>query len=172
MFNARRRRRSLQRWSVVIVQCALSMAAVSCEREARPFRELPVAAARTGRPGVSLQAGGPAPSPPQISPFQRNAWGILEGKHIYDNFNCVGCHAHGGGGMGPALMDDKWIYGSQPANMFESIVEGRPNGMPSFRNRIADVQVWQLVAYIQSLSGQVAMDASAARSDHLQAQRP
>jgi cytochrome c oxidase cbb3-type subunit 3 len=74
--------------------------------------------------------------------------------------------------MGPALMDDKWIYGNQPANVFASIVEGRPNGMPSFRNRLADVQVWQLVAYIESLGGQVPMDASAARSDHLRAKRP
>jgi len=45
-------------------------------------------------------------------------------------------------------MDDEWIYGFEPVNIFATIVEGRPNGMPSFRNRIPDYQVWQLVAYV------------------------
>ena len=55
--------------------------------------------------------------------------------------------------MGPPLMDDEWIYGSEPENIFATIVEGRPNGMPSFRGRIPDYQVWQLVAYVRSMSG-------------------
>ena len=35
-------------------------------------------------------------------------------------------------------MDREWIYGGQPANIFATIVEGRPNGMPSWRGRIPD----------------------------------
>ena len=48
-------------------------------------------------------------------------------------------------------MDAQWIYGNQPQNIFSTIVEGRPNGMPSFRGRIATQQVWQLVAYVRSV---------------------
>ena len=39
---------------------------------------------------------------------------IAEGQRLYNAFNCVGCHAHGGGAIGPALMDDLWIHGSDP----------------------------------------------------------
>jgi cytochrome c oxidase cbb3-type subunit 3 len=69
-------------------------------------------------------------------------------------------------------MDDEWIYGSQPANIFETIVEGRPNGMPSFRNKIADQQVWELVAYVQSMSGQEPIDVLPSRSDHMRYSTP
>jgi cytochrome c oxidase cbb3-type subunit 3 len=64
-------------------------------------------------------------------------------------------------------MDAQWIYGEQPQNIFATIVEGRPNGMPSFRGRVPTQQVWQLVAYVRSLSGQVSKDAAPSRSDHL-----
>jgi cytochrome c oxidase cbb3-type subunit III len=133
-------------WVVFAVMLA---AGAACEREARPFR--------TPRTASAADA----------SPYQENAWGIAEGKRLYENFNCVGCHAHGGGGMGPALMDAAWIYGSEPPRIFQTIVDGRPNGMPSFRDRIVEPQVWQLVAYVRSLSGQAPMAALPGRSDHL-----
>jgi cytochrome c oxidase cbb3-type subunit III len=69
-------------------------------------------------------------------------------------------------------MDDKWIYGSQPINIFASIVEGRPNGMPSWRNKIPDAQVWQLVAYVQAMSGQASQPAMPGRSDHMRYSTP
>jgi cytochrome c oxidase cbb3-type subunit 3 len=145
----------------------------ACEREIRPFQDLSAASGRTQRPILStLSAGGERPPDPPESPFQRNAWGIAEGKRLFDAYNCSGCHAHGGGGMGPPLMDEKWIYGIRPANIFETIVEGRPNGMPSFRNKISDSQVWQLVAYVQSMSGQAPIDALPSRSDHMRYSTP
>ena len=104
--------------------------------------------------------------------YDENAWAIQEGMRLYSNFNCAGCHFHGGGGIGPPLMDDKWIYGSAPGNIFATIVEGRPNGMPTFRNKIPDVQVWQLVAYVQSMGGQAPIDALPSRSDHMRYSTP
>jgi cytochrome c oxidase cbb3-type subunit 3 len=146
---------------------------VACQREVRPFeRELPVASATTQKPVLSQNFAGPKPAIAQNSPFQHNAYGTAEGKRLFDAYNCSGCHAHGGGGMGPALMDDEWIYGSNPANIFATIVEGRPNGMPSFRNKIPDQQVWQLVAYIQSMSGQEPIDVLPSRSDHMRYSTP
>ena len=69
-------------------------------------------------------------------------------------------------------MDDKWIYGSQPDNLFATIVEGRPNGMPSFRGKLPDYQIWQLAAYVRSLSGQVPKDAAPGRNDNMQVKEP
>jgi cytochrome c oxidase cbb3-type subunit 3 len=153
---------------VAIYLLCVSLLLFGCEREVRPFDQLPMASAATQKPEPSqLYAGTQPPPLPEKSPFQNNAWGVSEGKRLFDAYNCSGCHSHGGGGMGPALMDDKWIYGNRPANIFETIVEGRPNGMPSFRNKIPDYQVWQLVAFVQSMNGQVPIDVLPSRSDHM-----
>ena len=155
------------------VVAGASVALGGCERETRPFRDLPVAAARSQpETQTPLQAGPPLPPTGTISPYQENAWGTGEGKRLYVQYNCVGCHAHGGGGIGPALMDDEWRYGYETANIYSTIIEGRPNGMPSFRNKIPDAQVWQLVAYVQSMSGQVPIDVAPGRSDHLHPRKP
>ena len=68
-------------------------------------------------------------------------------------------------------MDDKWIYGSQPSNIYTTIVEGRPNGMPSFRQKIPDNQVWELTAYVRSLSGQLTKTVSPGRNDDMNAHK-
>jgi cytochrome c oxidase cbb3-type subunit III len=151
----------------ILTACLLA----ACERETRPFRNLPGASADK-TVGTDLYAGEAPPPRPATSPFQENAWGISEGKRLFTQFNCVGCHAHGGGGMGPPLMDDEWIYGQRASNIFETIVAGRPNGMPSFRNKIQDAQVWQLVAYVQSMTGQAPIDALPGRSDHMRYSTP
>jgi cytochrome c oxidase cbb3-type subunit 3 len=64
-------------------------------------------------------------------------------------------------------MDDKWLYGERPENIYATIVEGRPNGMPSFRGKIPNQQVWQLVAYVRSMSGQLSKDVSPGRDDNM-----
>lgn len=171
----------------------------SCKREERGFRVDAPAAQTTDkvtmsdlRPG-SLQAttmhaaatqsyGGPNVSPPiGIAPaseptpgsikngYEENAYALFEGERLYNAFNCVGCHFHGGGGIGPPLMDDKWIYGGNPEQIFSTIVQGRPNGMPSFRGKIVDYQVWQIVAYVRSLSGLANPQAAPGRSDQMKA---
>ena len=150
----------------------ISLGAAACEREARPFRELPASSVpAVGTSGGSLHAGGPLPPDAGESPYRRNAWGISEGKRLYTAYNCNGCHANGGGAIGPPLMDDEWIYGYEPADIFRTIVDGRPNGMPSFRGTIPEYQVWQLVSYVKSMSGQTPIDALPGRSDHMGAHR-
>jgi cytochrome c oxidase cbb3-type subunit III len=149
----------------------LALIASGCERESRPVDKLTSAATQPASL-TDLFPGGTTPPTSKVSPFQQNAWGMAEGKRLFTYYNCSGCHANGGGGMGPALMDDKWIYGSDPTAIFSSIVEGRPNGMPSWRNKIADAQVWQLVAYVQSMSGQAPQAAMPSRSDHMRSSTP
>jgi cytochrome c oxidase cbb3-type subunit 3 len=134
------------------------LGAAGCRREARRFREAPPTGADVGAVAVAGK-----------NPYEENAWAVSEGQRFFDAYNCSGCHAHGGGGMGPALMDTLWLYGSAPAQVAASILDGRPNGMPSFRGRIPDPQVWQLVAYVRSLSGlQPKPPVASARPDHMQ----
>ena len=54
--------------------------------------------------------------------------------------------------MGPALSNAKFIYGGEPANIYLTILQGRPNGMPAWGGMLPDQTIWDLVAYIQSIS--------------------
>ncbi len=148
--------------------CVALAVLAGCHREERRVSEqLPASTPLEGIVLSDLRAGGtPPPQKPEFI-YQSNAYAISQGKQLYEWFNCKGCHADGGGAIGPALMDDRWIYGDSPQNIYATIVEGRPNGMPSFGGKIPPQQVWQLVAYVRALSGQVRKDADPGRADHL-----
>jgi cytochrome c oxidase cbb3-type subunit III len=126
-----------------------------CDREQRPLRELPpVVAPGSGVRMSDLQPGTSTPPRKIQNPYEGNAPALAEGQRLFTWYNCAGCHSPGGGGgMGPALIDNHWIYGREPENIYRSILDGRPNGMPSFEGRIPANQVWQLVAYIRSMAG-------------------
>jgi cytochrome c oxidase cbb3-type subunit 3 len=148
------------------VASALTLA--SCEREDRRFREEPPAANPASTATLTpLQPGPTVREVKTRSPYQTNAYMVNEGKALFNSMNCVGCHANGGGGMGPALMDDQWIYGSDPQQIFSSIAQGRPNGMPAWGNVLSNDMIWRLVGYVQSMSGQLRKDVAPTRSDDL-----
>jgi cytochrome c oxidase cbb3-type subunit 3 len=148
-------------------------------REAREFRPDPIAASGPAQIRMTdLQPGLPLPGPnpntggENPSWYERNAVALSEGQRLFSAMNCVGCHSHGGGGMGPPLMDPHWRYGASSGEIVRSILEGRPNGMPSFAGRIPPDQAWQLAAYIRSMSGQLRTDVAPNRSDKLSAGPP
>ena len=140
---------------------------LGCKREARVFD--PGASSAQLADGVAvneIHAGG-AVYPPTAVKYEESAYAVSEGKRLYTAYNCVGCHQHGGGGIGPALMDSTWIYGSRPEQIYSDIVQGRPNGMPSFQNRIPDYQIWEIAGYVRSLSGQLPSDIAPSRADEM-----
>jgi cytochrome c oxidase cbb3-type subunit 3 len=89
---------------------------------------------------------------PQAAAYYDNAAAVNEGKRLFSQYNCSGCHSSGGGGMGPSLMDSEWIYGGRLEQIHQTLVEGRPNGMPSWGGKIPDKQLWEISAYVRSLS--------------------
>jgi len=162
----------MTRSAFIVASLVIFAALAGCEREARRFTTpagnttITATAARTSpnQPGVAL-TGGVTQAVKNASPYEENAYAVNQGKRLYQWYNCNGCHANGGGGMGPALMDAGWRYGSDPASIFATITQGRPNGMPSFGGHIPDDQVWQIVAYVRSMSGQLRKDVAPSRSD-------
>jgi cytochrome c oxidase cbb3-type subunit III len=152
--------------SILIAAASLLLLA-GCKREQRVFD--PGAAGSQIADGVGLndiRAGGSV-APPSRTKYEQSAYAVSEGKRLYAAYNCSGCHQHGGGGIGPALMDAEWIYGSRPEQIYSDIVQGRPNGMPGFGGKIPDYQVWELVGYVRSLSGQLPSDVAPSRSDEM-----
>jgi cytochrome c oxidase cbb3-type subunit 3 len=159
----------MRRRLILALSLACACVLAGCSREERVLRPSPAASQVVNEAQVSgLNPGAnPLPTPPTPSIYEESAYSVSQGKTLFNQYNCSGCHANGGGGIGPPLMDNNWIYGSEPQNIFTTIVEGRPNGMPSFRNRIPQYQLWELVAYVRSLSGLLPKDVAPSRNDQL-----
>jgi cytochrome c oxidase cbb3-type subunit 3 len=151
----------------LVAASTLALLLVACQRERRDLHPSAAESARSS--GIVLSDLRPGGTPPEIAAtladYQENAYAMNEGKRLFDSYNCSGCHAHGGGAIGPALMDATWIYGDAPANIFATIVEGRPNGMPAFRGKVPDFQVAELTAYVRSLSGLAGKISAPSRND-------
>jgi cytochrome c oxidase cbb3-type subunit III len=101
--------------------------------------------------------------------YYNNPDAVNTGKRLFQQYNCSGCHSNGGGGMGPDLMDDVWIYGGRLEQIHQTLVDGRPNGMPSWGGKVPDEQLWQLSAYVRSLS---LPQTLAAQTDNTPSQTP
>jgi cytochrome c oxidase cbb3-type subunit 3 len=88
------------------------------------------------------------------NPYAGDAAGIAAGHDMFVGMNCAGCHGYDlKGGMGPDLTDTYWRYGGAPADVYKSIFEGRPQGMPAWGRSIAPAMIWKVVTYIQSKGG-------------------
>jgi cytochrome c oxidase cbb3-type subunit 3 len=115
---------------------------------------LPTATPDVLRTPVSKNFPGNVDAPPKMSnPVAGNAEAATRGMRYFTSFNCVGCHAaNGGGGMGPALSNHAFVYGSDSANIYLSIYQGRPRGMPAWGTMLPANVIWDIVTYIQSIS--------------------
>jgi cytochrome c oxidase cbb3-type subunit III len=154
--------------AAVIVVCLTLTLLAACQREERRFREIPPGASPSSfvTQNDAVQPGPVIVDPEMRNAYEQNAWAVAEGEQLYNAFNCAGCHAPGGGGgFGPPLIDSLWIYGSEPENLYQSIVEGRPNGMPAFRGRLGSPDVWKLVAYVRSLNSLTPKGTRSGRSE-------
>jgi mono/diheme cytochrome c family protein len=151
-----------------VVLLALPVA-LACQRDERPSgRALSPAAmqlsARAAAPDSGVDSGasrGPGVRPginasiligAATNPYTGRTDAIVTGRQLFTGMNCSGCHSgYAGGGMGPNLRDSLWIYGSSDADLFATIAEGRPNGMPAWGERLPTQQIWQIIAYLRTL---------------------
>jgi cytochrome c oxidase cbb3-type subunit 3 len=158
-----------------LLLCALVALPAACNRE---NRNLDAAGPETDPRGLSVSTLYPGPTKaatppdPRASAYEGNAAHIANGQRYYQWFNCSGCHFNGGGGIGPALMDEKWRYGGSVEQIYASIVQGRPNGMPSFRDKIPEQQVWEIAAYVRTLSGNADKLAAPSRPEGMRSIPP
>jgi cytochrome c oxidase cbb3-type subunit III len=94
-------------------------------------------------------------SRPQLTltnPRAHDPRALEEGKQLFISYNCGDCHgSDGSGDTGPSLDDGRWHFGGTVGDVYESIEEGRPDGMPAWGGRIPESQIWALVAYVRTL---------------------
>ena len=88
------------------------------------------------------------------NPYHGDMAAIKEGHDLFVGMNCAGCHGYDlKGGMGPDLTDSYWRYGGAPADIYKTIFEGRPQGMPAWGRTIPPALIWKVAAYIESKGG-------------------
>jgi len=157
---------------MMAVRCILLalLAVPACKRETRDLRSDPPSADALDR--VAPMANGINGALPRIisalgGPYESNAYQLNQGKRLYDWFNCKGCHANGGGASGPALTDGWWRYGPDRVSIFVSIRDGRPHGMPAFRDQLTPEQIWQVTGYVRAMGAYVATTAAPSRNDEM-----
>ncbi len=102
----------------------------------------------------------PAPADPQkpkkLNPFTGNADAIKEGRQLYLQSGCPGCHGSGGGGAmagATAFIRDTWKFGGDDETYFK-VTKGTYPGqtMPAvFGAILSDEQVWKIIAWIRSI---------------------
>jgi cytochrome c(L) len=92
--------------------------------------------------------------PKKLNPYTGNPEAIKEGRALFLQYGCSGCHGvGGGGGMGPAVNDDEWKFGSDDETLFKLIKGEIPQQtMPAvFGKELKDDEIWKILAYVRSL---------------------
>ena len=88
---------------------------------------------------------------PTSNPYRGNAEAIAAGQQVFMT-TCVACHLPTGEGLvGPSLIDPYWKYGSSDAELYETVAEGRPLGMPPWKQLLGSEKIWKVLAYIETL---------------------
>ncbi len=86
------------------------------------------------------------------------------GQRLFAN-NCAMCHGSDAAGARgfPNLTDSDWLYGGDFDVVMQTLVSGRAGAMPVMVGGLDDSAISDLVVYVQSMSGQKADPAMAAR---------
>jgi cytochrome c oxidase cbb3-type subunit 3 len=141
-----------------VVAIGIAGALVACGRNAETSVPQAPNAQRqpqgTAVSGIYPGGGAQPPLDQAAMKYENDPKAIAEGKRLYDTYNCSGCHFAGAGGIGPALIDDKWIYGGRLDQIYASIYQGRPNGMPFWGDKLSSTEIWELAAYVHNLSAE------------------
>lgn len=137
------------RFRMIVMFSSLLLMAAGCKQA-----HTPVAGGGTSAANTPV---GPIPGGVQTVAYRTNPLGddpvaLQDGRRLFNWYNCSGCHGgHAGGGMGPSLRDKDWLYGSRDDQIYDSIAQGRSQGMPAWGSKIPETQIWELVAYIKSM---------------------
>ncbi|MDZ7643119.1 MAG: cytochrome-c oxidase, cbb3-type subunit III [Woeseiaceae bacterium] len=117
---------------------------------------------KNGRRGIMPALGSALQTDEAVNQMVNYVRGMVDGQDTSSPAHgrymtlCIACHGPDGGGVqamgAPALNDDTWLYGSSPAAVRTSIVEGRTGVMPAHQALLGDDRIRILAAYVLSLS--------------------
>lgn len=139
----------------VMLGCAQSLTA---QTQKEPAKAAVYAQAPSGEQPKAPEA--PAPTgksaPKKLNPFTGKEDAIKEGRQLYLQAGCPGCHGSGGGGAmagATPFIRDAWKFGGDDETYFK-VIKGTYPGqtMPAvFGANLTDEQVWKIIAWIRSI---------------------
>jgi cytochrome c oxidase cbb3-type subunit III len=139
--------------AVFATVAALMLGAAPCAAANQSQPVQPTASALLDVPESHVIPGNIKVTPEIKNPVAQDPNAIARGMKYFNNFDCSGCHAaNGAGGMGPALSEGNFKFGDSPADIYLTIDHGRPTGMPAWGTVLPSHVIWDLVAYIESIS--------------------
>jgi cytochrome c oxidase cbb3-type subunit 3 len=158
-------------FAAAAITLGIASAALGWLRESRELRLDPPVASDLDR--LRLMPNGISGTPPESyfalgKPYETDAYNLGQGKRLYAWFGCPACHGDGRGGTGPSFLDGWWLYGPEIVSIVASVRDGRPHGMPAFRDRMTTEQIWQLAGYVQTIGAYKPKVAAPSRNDDKQ----
>ena len=83
--------------------------------------------------------------------FSKDPEWVAKGRETF-MANCISCHGQDlTGGIGANLVDDEWLHGGEPIDIFHTITNGVPaKGMQSWQGQLGPRQIAELVSFILS----------------------
>lgn len=100
--------------------------------------------------------------------YSNDAATVANGKTVFMNNNCGGCHRNDGGGntIGPNLADEYWLHGGDVKNVFRTIKNGIvEKGMPAWGKSMSAQDVHDVTFFVLSLQGTNPPDAKAPQGE-------
>lgn len=101
-----------------------------------------------------------------IRALARNDEAMQTAERLFSNY-CAQCHGSDGRGATgyPNLRDDVWQWGGEPAEIKETILNGRNAAMPGWAGALGEDGLFNVTEYVLSLSGRQHDSAVAARGE-------
>jgi cytochrome c(L) len=103
--------------------------------------------------GMTAAAFGQTAEVKKLNPYTGKPEAIQQGRTLWLQNGCSGCHGvMGGGGMGLPVIDDVWKFGSDDETLYK-LIKGQIDAqtMPKIYTALPDDDVWKILAYVRSL---------------------
>jgi mono/diheme cytochrome c family protein len=103
--------------------------------------------------GVTVAAVGQNAAVKKLNPYTGKPEAIQQGRGLWLQYGCSGCHGvMGGGGMAMPVSDDTWKFGSDDETMYK-LIKGQIDGqtMPRIFGAMPDEELWKILAYVRSV---------------------
>ncbi|MDE2321875.1 MAG: c-type cytochrome [candidate division NC10 bacterium] len=136
--------------TVMMLGCGQSLTAQAQQEPAKPVENGQQPKGSEASATVDQQ------KPKKLNPFTGNADAVTEGRQLYLQSGCPGCHGSGGGGAmagATPLLGGRWKFGGDDETLFK-VIKGTYPGqtMPAvFGAVLKDEQIWKIIAWIRSV---------------------
>lgn len=92
------------------------------------------------------------PTDAELWRLSRDPAAVAAGQKLFTLSSCRTCHGPTlTGGAAPNLVDQGWLHGGRPSEVFQTIVRGVPSkGMPTWGPALDATVITQIVAFIFS----------------------